>query len=93
MKNALKTKKVIPFSPQEALAFILDNKLTKQLYIYILVIDPDNITELSSVLLACTSFKESHTADNLASFLKNTAAEWGLSQRMTIVVSDNAANI
>lgn len=35
MKKALKTKKVIPFSPQEALAFILDNKLTKQQYINI----------------------------------------------------------
>lgn len=56
-------------------------------------IDPDNITELSSVLLACTSFNESHTADNLASFLKNTVSEWGLSQRITVVVSDNAANI
>lgn len=33
MKKALKTKKVIPFSSQEALAFILDNKLTKQQYI------------------------------------------------------------
>lgn len=31
MKKALKTKKVIPFSPQEALAFILDNKLPLQL--------------------------------------------------------------
>lgn len=56
-------------------------------------INPDNVTELSSVLLACTSFKESHTADNLALFLKNTVAEWGLSQRITVVVSDNAANI
>lgn len=56
-------------------------------------IDPDNVTELSSVLLACTSFEESHTADNLASFLKNTVDEWGLSQRITVVVSDNAANI
>ena len=35
MKNALKTKNVIPFSPQKALAFILDNKLTKQQYINI----------------------------------------------------------
>lgn len=34
MKKALKTKKV-PFSLQEALAFILDNKLTKQQYINI----------------------------------------------------------
>jgi hypothetical protein len=41
-------------------------------------IDPDNVTELSSVLLACTSFEESHTADNLASFLKNTVDEWGI---------------
>jgi len=56
-------------------------------------IDPDNVTELSSVLLACTSFGESHTADNLASFLKTTVDEWGLSQRITVVVSDNAANI
>jgi hypothetical protein len=29
-KKALKTKKVIPFSPQEFLALILDNKLTKK---------------------------------------------------------------
>ncbi|XP_060845484.1 E3 SUMO-protein ligase ZBED1-like [Rhopalosiphum padi] len=56
-------------------------------------IDPDNVTELSSVLLACTSFEDSHTADNLALFLKNTVDEWGLSQRITVVVSDNAANI
>jgi hypothetical protein len=35
MKKALKIKKVIPFSPQEAIAFILDNKPTKQQYINI----------------------------------------------------------
>jgi len=35
MKKALKTKKVIPFSPKEASVFILDNKLTKQQYINI----------------------------------------------------------
>jgi len=56
-------------------------------------VDPENITELSSVLLGCSSFPESHTADNLASFLKNITSEWGLCQRISVVVTDNAENM
>lgn len=56
-------------------------------------IDPKNETQLSSVLLGCNSFDEKHTAGNLARYLRNTVDDWNLSDKLTGVVSDNAANI
>ncbi|XP_050547873.1 zinc finger BED domain-containing protein 4-like [Daktulosphaira vitifoliae] len=56
-------------------------------------LNPENDSELSAYLLGCTSFPESHTADNLALFLKNTVSEWGLNDRVTAVVTDNASNM
>ncbi|XP_029340907.1 zinc finger BED domain-containing protein 1-like [Acyrthosiphon pisum] len=56
-------------------------------------IDPKKDYEISTVLLGCTDFPQSHTGDNLAIFLKNIVAEWGLSQHVAAVVTDNAANM
>lgn len=56
-------------------------------------LDPKKEIQLSSVLLGCTSFAQSHTADNLAAFMKDTIAEWGLSDRVAAIVTDNAANM
>ncbi|XP_008182425.1 zinc finger BED domain-containing protein 6-like [Acyrthosiphon pisum] len=56
-------------------------------------IDPENETQLSSVLLGCENFRDKHTADNLAIFLRNTVDEWNLTNKITGVVSDNASNI
>lgn len=56
-------------------------------------INPKRDYEISTVLLGCTDFPQSHTGDNLALFLKNTVAEWGLNQRVAAVVTDNAANM
>lgn len=56
-------------------------------------IDPRKEIDLSTVLLGCTSFPLKHTAKNLALFLKDIVAEWGLSQNVAAVVTDNAANM
>ena len=42
-------------------------------------IDPENDIKLESVLLGCRSFPLSHTADNISEFMKDTVAEWRLS--------------
>lgn len=56
-------------------------------------IDPSNETQLSSVLLGCTNFRERHTAENLAIFLRNIVDEWNLNNKIAGVISDNASNI
>ncbi|CAI6356675.1 unnamed protein product [Macrosiphum euphorbiae] len=56
-------------------------------------IDPSNETQLSSVLLGCTNFRERFTAENLAIFLRNTLDEWNLNNKIAGVISDNASNI
>jgi len=56
-------------------------------------IDPKNETLVSSVLLGCIDFDEKHTSDNLARFLRNIVDEWNLSNKLTAVITDNAANI
>ncbi|XP_050546155.1 zinc finger BED domain-containing protein 6-like [Daktulosphaira vitifoliae] len=56
-------------------------------------IDPQDETLISSVLLGCNDFDEKHTGDNLAFFLSNIINEWNLSNKLTVVITDNAANI
>jgi len=56
-------------------------------------IDPENDIKLESVLLGCRSFPLSHTADNISEFMKDTVAEWRLSDRISAVVTDNASNM
>lgn len=56
-------------------------------------INPKKDYKISTVLLGCTDFPQSHTGDNLVLFLKNTVAEWGLNQHVAAAVTDNAANM
>jgi hypothetical protein len=49
--------------------------------------------KLTSVLMECDHFKERHTAVNIASFLMTLAGTWNLSNKITAVVTDNAANM
>lgn len=48
---------------------------------------------LDSALLGCCGFDTPHTSVNLAHEIKRVVDEWGLSNKVLIVVSDNAANI
>jgi len=50
-------------------------------------------TKLCSRLLGCINFYEKHTAIELSNFLKNIAKEWKLENKISAVVTDNAANI
>ncbi|XP_064488570.1 E3 SUMO-protein ligase ZBED1-like [Ornithodoros turicata] len=49
--------------------------------------------ELKRVLLDCYRYDLRHTAENLASELKRILAEWGIFEKVTAIVSDNAANV
>lgn len=49
--------------------------------------------EAKSVLLDCSCFEGSHSSQNLADALNKVIDEWGLQQKVVLVVSDNAANI
>ena len=48
---------------------------------------------LKSYLLGCYYFEQAHTAINLSEFMNKCFDEWGISEKIKIAVSDNAANI
>ncbi|KAJ8909930.1 hypothetical protein NQ315_005649 [Exocentrus adspersus] len=53
----------------------------------------NNNWTLSSNLLGCVKYKESHTSDNLSKLLKDSAHEWGIENKITAITTDNASNI
>lgn len=57
------------------------------------IADEGRFTKLSSDLLGCVSFKERHTSENICKKIKSIFLEWNLLHKITIVVSDNAANM
>jgi len=50
-------------------------------------------TELKSFCLDCTEFSERHTGDNLSEKLMTIVRNWNITHKVTVIVSDNAANI
>ncbi|KAM8714618.1 hypothetical protein ACLKA7_001038 [Drosophila subpalustris] len=55
-------------------------------------IEPEE-TILKSCLLECQENAERHTITNLCSFLKKTIGDWEMTNKVTAIVTDNAANI
>lgn len=53
----------------------------------------DDNFKLISLLLECSSLSVHHTAKNLANELKKVLTEYGVHDKILMVVSDNAANI
>ncbi|XP_055854591.1 E3 SUMO-protein ligase ZBED1-like [Episyrphus balteatus] len=53
----------------------------------------DDSTNLCSALIACNSYADSHDAKNLCKLLESILNEWEISNKITAVVSYNAANI
>lgn len=50
-------------------------------------------SKMTRVLLDCRVYGESHTAVNLSEEIKNVCNEWGVSQKISAIVTDNAANV
>lgn len=48
---------------------------------------------MRTVLLECAAFNVSHTSKHLASEIRRISREWGINDKIFLVVSDNAANI
>lgn len=48
---------------------------------------------MKSYLLECAEANESHTSQYLAAEIRRVVEEWGLSQKVSIIITDNAANI
>lgn len=48
---------------------------------------------LESVLLRCSNFDAAHTSKNIQFSLADMASEWGVTDKLNFVVTDNAANI
>jgi hypothetical protein len=48
---------------------------------------------VGSCLLECVKYSDRHTADNLANELILVVNEWDIREKITVVVTDNAANI
>lgn len=53
----------------------------------------DKAWKLVTVNLVTAPFEEKHTAENLLTFLKNQTDSWNITHKVTLAVSDNAANI
>lgn len=49
--------------------------------------------ELKTILLSCHGMDAAHTYENLASEIKMVMAHWDITDKIVLVVSDNAANI
>nr|CAH7754014.1 unnamed protein product [Callosobruchus chinensis] len=49
--------------------------------------------KLVSILLECSVMKGNHTSENLAATLNRIVTDWGLQDKILLVVSDNASNI
>lgn len=48
---------------------------------------------LEDLVLHTKPFSISHTGDNISKYLKLEAANWGIEDKITAIVIDNAANI
>ena len=53
----------------------------------------DQLWGLKSYILSTYQVKMSHTAENIASELKAITDKWGITAKITCIVTDNAANI
>nr|CAH7747683.1 unnamed protein product [Callosobruchus chinensis] len=49
--------------------------------------------KLVSILLECSVMKGNHTSENLEATLNRIVTDWGLQDKVLLVVSDNASNI
>lgn len=52
----------------------------------------ENMT-LQSICIECEEFGERHTALNISRQLRKTIEAWNISHKVTVIVSDNAANV
>ncbi|XP_017467285.1 PREDICTED: zinc finger BED domain-containing protein 1-like [Rhagoletis zephyria] len=57
------------------------------------IADDNNRMSLESDLLTCVSYSERHTADNITKKLQEVLLDWELNNKVTAVVTDNAANM
>ncbi|CAH0555110.1 unnamed protein product [Brassicogethes aeneus] len=57
------------------------------------IVEGEHNTFLESDLLGCISYTDRHTAENISNHLKDIIREWGLPNKISAVVSDNAANM
>ena len=46
-----------------------------------------------SLVLETFGFEKDHTAENIAASFQKTAEEWGISRKVVVMVTDNAANV
>ncbi|XP_041644013.1 uncharacterized protein LOC121510145 [Cheilinus undulatus] len=53
----------------------------------------DDNTRIDSVLLGVLKFPQSHTAENLAGVKASLMEEWGITNKVTCLVTDGAANM
>lgn len=53
----------------------------------------DENTNLISYLIGCEEFLERHTAEHLCNFIKTILHDFEISNKVTAIISDNAANI
>ncbi|XP_036328634.1 zinc finger BED domain-containing protein 6-like [Rhagoletis pomonella] len=57
------------------------------------VVEEEKRTFLASDLLACSAYAERHTGENITKKMIEIFNEWGIYNKITVVVTDNAANM
>ena len=67
--------------------------LNYQSYIAITAHFIDSAAELQSYFIGCFSYNERHTAQNIATFMMEEVTKWHLQNKVSAIITDNAANI
>ena len=97
MQNELKTKVETDLATnklaQIALTTDIWTSLTNEAYLSVTASYVTDDWKLKTPVLATFPMEERHTADYIAQCLKVTTDDWGITQRISTVVHDGAANI
>ncbi|CAG9840674.1 unnamed protein product [Diabrotica balteata] len=93
--NVLHEKVTELLQDAEAVCITTDawTSITTESYIAVTAHFIDSKCIMRTVLLDCYNYKDSHTSDHLYSEISRILTEWSVHEKVSAVVTDNAANI
>ena len=68
-------------------------QLDQPRYICLTATALDNNFKMHRFVLSCTAFNQHHTGTAIAEQLANSIDSWGLTDRISCIIRDNAANM
>lgn len=88
-----KTKAIVAKASAVSLTSDMWTSINTDAYLAVTCHFIDETTSLQSVVLGVQHFPEAHTAANMASMKTSLMSEWGISKKVTCLVTDGAANM